>query len=122
MGFLTWIGNFLTGGILQRSLDSVDKWVDSQTDREKIKGDIIIEHYRTRADWMRSGGFWLMLIFAVPLAFWFGAVCVYSVFWCAGCAYPQTWTIAALPAPIDQWAGGIIVSIFGVLGVSSFRR
>ena len=102
MGFLTWIGNFLTGGILQRSLDSVDKWVDSQTDREKIKGDIIIEHYRTRADWMRSGGFWLMLIFAVPLAFWFGAVCVYSVFWCAGCAYPQTWTIAALPAPIDQ--------------------
>ena len=69
-----------------------------------------------------AGGFWLMLIFAVPLACWFGAVIVYSIFWCAGCAYPQDWTIAALPPPLDDWAGGIIVSIFGVVGVSRLRR
>lgn len=70
----------------------------------------------TRPDFMRAGGFWLMLLFAVPLAFWFSAVVVYSVLWCQGCAYPQAWSIAALPAPLSEWAGVIIVSIFGVVG------
>lgn len=113
--------SFLTGGVLDRVLSTVDKRIAAETDREKIKGDLIIEHYRQRADWMRAGGVWLMLLFAVPLAFWWAAVLVYSVLWCAGCAYPQSWTIAALPPPLDAWAGGIIVSIFGVIGVSRLR-
>jgi len=114
--------NFFSGGILDRVLDTVDNKITASTDREKIKADIIKEHYKTKSEWMRAGGFWLMLAFAAPLAFWFGSVVVYSVFWCGGCAYPQTWTIAALPAPLDQWAGMIIISIFGVVGVSRFRR
>ncbi len=113
---------FLTGGFLNRVLDTVDRKIAAETDREKIKSDIVIEHYRNRADWMRSGGFVLCLIFAVPLGFWFASVCVYSVFWCADCAYPKDWTIAALPPPLDQWAAGIIISIFGVIGVSRFRK
>ena len=113
--------NFLGGGILDRALDTVDRKIAAETDREKIKGDIVREHYRNRADWMRSGGFVLSLLFAVPLALWFGAVVLYSILWCQGCAYPQDWSIAALPAPLDDWAGGIIISIFGVIGVSRFR-
>lgn len=116
-----WLLKLLGGGFLDRVLDTVDRRVDAQTDREKIKGDIIREAFRTRADWMRSGGFILCLLFAVPLAFWFAAVIVYSVFWCAGCAFPQDWTIAALPPPLDDWAAGIVISIFGVVGVSRFR-
>ncbi len=113
---------WLTGGALDRVLATVDRSIDAQTDREAVKAEIIREAYRTQADRMRAGGFWLMLIFALPLAFWWAAVLVYSVFWCAGCAFPASWTIAALPAPLDQWAGAIVVSIFGVLGVSQFRR
>ena len=113
---------FLTGGILGRVLETVDRRIEADTDREKIKGEIIKEHYRTRADWMRSGGFWLMLIFAVPLAFWWAAVIIYSVLWCQGCAWPQEWSIAALPPPLDEWAGIVVVSIFGVLGVDRMRR
>lgn len=122
MGLLRALLGWLTGGILDRVLDTVDRRVEAQTDREKIKGDIIKEHYRSRADFMRAGGFWLMLIFAAPLAFWWAAVIVYSVFWCAGCAWPQDWSIAALPRPLDEWAGIIVVSIFGVLGVDRLRR
>jgi hypothetical protein len=114
--------SFLTGGLLDRVLSTVDKRIAAETDREKIKADLIREHYRTRADFMRSGGFWLMLIFAVPLAFWWAAVLIYSVLWCAGCAYPQGWTIAALAPPLDQWAGAIIVSIFGVIGLNRFSK
>lgn len=113
---------WLTGGALDRVLRTVDNRIAAETDREKLKADLIAEHYRTRADYMRAGGFWLMAMFAAPLAFWWAAVLLYSVFWCAGCAYPQPWSVAALPPPLDEWAGAIIISIFGVIGVTSFRR
>lgn len=112
----------LGSGVLDRVLDTVDQKVQSETDREKIKGDILREHLRSRAGWMRAGGFWLMVLFAAPLAFWFGAVVLYSVFWCQGCPYPKDWTIAALPPPLDEWAGIIIISIFGVIGVTGLRK
>lgn len=113
---------WLTGGVLDRVLSTVDRKIQLQGDREKIKADLIMEHYRTRADYMRAGGFWLMLLFALPLGIWHGAVVVYSILWCAGCAFPQTWTIAALPDPLGEWAWLMIVSIFGVIGVSNLRK
>lgn len=112
----------LTGGALDRVLDTVDRRIAAETDKEAVKAEIIKAHYATSADRMRAGGFWLMLIFAVPLAIWWGAVIIYSILWCQGCAYPQDWTIAALPPPLDDWAGGIVVSIFGVIGVTQIRR
>lgn len=113
---------WLTGGFLDRVLDTVDRRIEAETDREALRAEIIREHFRTRADWMRAGGFWLMVLFAAPLAVWWAAVIVYSILWCAGCAYPQDWTIAALPAPLDEWAGLIVMAIFGVIGVSQIRR
>ena len=122
MGFLLTIFKWFSSGPLDRILDTVDKKVAAETDREAIKGDIIKSFYANRASYMAAGGFWLMMLFAAPLAFWFASVVVYSVFWCAGCVYPQTWTIAALPAPLDDWAGGMIISIFGVIGVSRLKK
>lgn len=113
---------WLSGGVIGRVFDTIDAKIKSQTERDTLKAGIIKEHYRARGDYMRAGGFWLMMLFAVPLAAWFGAVVVYSVFWCSACAYPMPWTIAALPAPLDAWAGGIIVSIFGVVGLDRFKR
>lgn len=112
----------LSGGLLDRVLRTVDAKIAAETDRTKIKGDIIIEHYRSRADWMRAGGFWLMMLYAVPLSVWWSMVIYDSAFGCADCIWPNDWTVAALPAPLDDWAGGIIISIFGVIGVSRFRK
>jgi len=117
----SWLTKFLGGGLVDRVLDTVDKRIDTEVNRDKIKGDILKTYLQTRSDWMRSGGFVLMLLFALPLAFWFASVVVYSIFWCAGCMFPQEWTVAALPAPLDEWAGIIIVSIFGVVGLSRFK-
>lgn len=118
---MNWLLRILGGNVLDRVLSTVDRHIEAQTDREKIKADLLAEHLRTRSDWMRSGGFWLMLIFALPLAAWWASVILYSILWCARCAYPQTWSIAALPAPLDEWAGLIVISIFGVVGVSRLR-
>lgn len=113
---------WLTGGALDRVLDTVDRRIAADTDKEAVKAEIIKAHYATAADRMRAGLFWLMLLFAAPLSFWWAAVLAYSVLWCRGCAFPQPWTIAALPAPLDEWAGLIVVSIFGVVGISNLRR
>ncbi len=109
-------------GPLGRAFDLAEKRIESQTDREKLKADLIKSHMEHRAGFMQAGGFVLMLLFAVPLAFWFASVCIYSVFWCANCIYPQTWTIAALPSPLDQWAAQIVIAIFGVAGLTRFAR
>ena len=113
---------WITSGALDRVLDTVDRKVAAETDKEAIKGEIIKAHYASRAGWMKAGGFILMLLFAIPLAVHFAAVIAYSILWCAGCAYPRDWTIAALPAPLDEWSGVIIVSIFGVVGVTALRK
>lgn len=116
------LANLFGPGLLDRVLDTVDHKIKSDVDKDKIKADIIKVHLETRPDFMRAGGLWLMLMFALPLAFWHGAVAVYSVFWCAGCAYPQDWTIAALPSPLDEWAGLMIISIFSVVGADRLLR
>lgn len=119
---LRFLARIFTSGALDRVLDTVDKRIEVEGNRDKIKGDLLRQFQRERGDFMRAGGFVLMLLFAVPLAAWFSAVVVYSIFWCANCAFPKAWTIAALPAPLDQWAGAIVVSIFGVVGLDRFRR
>lgn len=113
-----WLVRLFTGDTFGKISGAVDKYLSVQADKDKVKGEIIAEHYRTRPSFMQAGGFWLMLVFALPLAFWWAAVLFYSVFWCMRCAYPQTWSIAALPAPLDEWAGLIIIAIFGVIGVT----
>jgi len=119
---LAFLAKLLGGGLIDRVLDTVDRRIENEANRDKIKGDLLKTHMESREGFMRAGGSLLMLLFAVPLAFWFSAVVVYSVFWCAGCAYPQEWTIAALPSPLDEWAGLIIIAIFGVVGFTRFKR
>ena len=63
-----------------------------------------------------------MMLFAAPLALWFCSVVVYSVFWHQNGPFPQDWDIAALPQPLDTWAGWIITFIFGVGGYMQGRN
>lgn len=119
---LTTILNWLTKGAMDRALGTVDKYIDSQTDRERIKADMVQSYYTNRASFMQSGGFWLMLLFAVPVAVWFGAVTLYNLLWCARCVYPQTWSIAAYPPPLDEWAGWIVIACIGGAGAFAFKK
>jgi hypothetical protein len=118
----TWILSWLSGGALDRILDTVDKRVQAESDKEKIKGDVIRAHMASRSSWMAAGGFWLLLGWSLTALLHYASVTLYSILWCQGCAYPQDWTIAKLPAPMDEWQGWIVLASIGGLGLFQLRK
>lgn len=83
---------------------------------EIIKAEL--ESQRVAAEVRKAtAGQWEMrlIVFAAgfPAAAHFACVCLVS-------AFPGTfpgWTVHALPAPMDQWQGSIILSLFGLSAV-----
>lgn len=114
---------WLTGGTLDRILSSVDNKIDNETTREAVKADLVADYMKAQVAILAGRGWWFPLFFIAPLGMWFASVCVYSMLFCARCAFPQSWSIAALPAPLDEWSGMIIGSLFvGKLGQELVAR
>lgn len=113
---------FILKGPLGRVLDTVDKRIEAQNDRERIKAEVIKKHMETQSSWLQSGGLWLMLLAGGGAVFHSTAVFVYSVFWCATCAFPQTWSIAALPPVYAEVQWIVTLAWLGVIGVMSIWR
>lgn len=113
---------WLTSGFLDRALGSVDKYVQSTTDKERIKADVVQSYYGNRAAWMQAGGFWLLLLFAIPTGVHYASVVIYSILWCRDCAYPVSWTIAALPGDMKEWEGWIVLACIGGAGAFAWKR
>ena len=103
---------WLTGGTLDRILKTVDHRIDNETEREKVKTQAVEAYVNAQVSIANSRQWWFPLFFLIPAGLWFAAVCIYSVLWCRGCAFPQEWSIAALPAPLDEWMGWIVGSLF----------
>jgi hypothetical protein len=103
---------WLTGSTLDRILTTVDSKFDNDTERERIRSEVITEYTKAQVALLSGRGWWFPLLFLGPLGFWFAAVCLYSVLWCAGCVYPQPWTVADLPSTLKDWAGAMIGSVF----------
>lgn len=118
---LSLLGMFFKGP-LSRILDTVDKRVEAQNDKERIKADVIMKHMETRGSWLQSGGLWLMLLAGGGAVFHSTAIFVYSVFWCSTCVFPQTWSIAALPPVYAEMQWYVTLAWLGVIGVMSVWR
>lgn len=113
---------WLTSGALDRALGSVDTYIESTTDKERIKAEVVQSFYVSRSSFMQAGGFVLMLLFAVPTAIKYGMINLYDVLWCKGCMFPQSWTIAAYQPPFDEWAGWVVIACLGGAGAFAFKR
>lgn len=109
--FLTLI-KWLTSGPLDRILTTVDRKMDNETERERVKAKAVETYIDAQTRVLTGRGWWFPLFFIAPLGVWFASVCIYSILFCTRCAYPQAWSVAALPAPLDEWAGIIIGSLF----------
>jgi hypothetical protein len=101
--------SWLTGGTLDRILDSVDHRLDNETERARIKAELVRTHTQAQASLLANRTWWFQLFFVLPLGIWFSAVVADSIF-------QFTWNVAALPPPLDQWAGWIVSALFLVDG------
>ncbi|TPW26346.1 hypothetical protein FJU08_22425 [Martelella alba] len=131
---LTLLVKIGAGGILDKAVVLLESRAATATDQKKIEADLtaeylkqVIEETRTLADLnakkLAVPWFWIFAaLFLVPLAIWWAAICLYNMLWCPDCVYAQAWTIAAFPAPLDQWAGNMIQWVFYIgSGVAGLR-
>lgn len=115
--------SWLTSGPLDRILTSIDKHTDATTDREKIRSDAVASYVQAQVSIANSRQWWFPILFLVPAGLWFAAVCLYSILFCRLCAFPQAWSIAALPEPLNTWMGWIVSSLFiGKVGDALIAR
>lgn len=101
--------SLITGGTLDKILDTIDRKMDDGVKKEEIKADVTKTWISAQASLLVGRTWWFQLFFVIPLGFWWTAVIVDSVF---GFEH----NIAALPNPLDEWAGWIITALFMVDG------
>ena len=118
MRLINFLLKIFTSATIDRVLDSIDKRTDAGVERERLRTEAI-------NTWLRNRNilpWWLDAFFIVPLGIWWASILLYNIFWHNMGLFPQTWNIAALPPPLDIWAGWIVASRFGVGGLSILLR
>lgn len=106
---LKWVGGLFTGGTLDSILSTIDKGMSDEVEKEKVKAEVTKKWIDRQADLLVGRTWWFQLFFVIPLGLWWTAVILDSIF---GWAH----NIAALPAPLDEWAAWIISALFIVDG------
>ncbi len=112
MGVLAAVLSWLASGPLDRIFKTIDTSIDNETRRQEIKTDAVKAYLSAQVSVLTGRGWWFPLLFLAPAGFWFASVCLYSVFFCQRCVWPQAWSIASLPPPLDEWMGVIVGSLF----------
>jgi hypothetical protein len=84
------------------------------------EADVVQAYYENRTPWMQSGGFWLLLMFAVPTGLWYVAVVMDSLPYVRDLFGDQQ--VHALPPPLDEWAGWIVLACIGGAGSFAWKR
>jgi len=124
---ITTLLKWLSGGVLDRVLDHLERRAASDSERERLRAETAqvfvhaeIESRRAARDIViAEQGWWVTALirpaFAYPLAVYYAAVIADSLF-------HFDWNVAALPAPIDEWSGWIITAYFLVRGFEKTAR
>jgi hypothetical protein len=107
----------LLWGLVELALNKYSDYKVKQTNDSLEKEKIRAQTEQSKDKWKAviltsTGAWWFQLFFIVPLALWFASVVIYSIFWCQACAFPQPWSIARLPDPLNDWAAAIIGFLF----------
>lgn len=107
--FKTLFGAF-TGGGLEKILDVIEHKMDDSTRKEEIKAEVTKTWINAQANLMVGRTWWFQLLFLVPLGIWWTAVIADSVL------QIDSWSVAALPSPLNDWAASMIGAVFLIDG------
>lgn len=110
LSFLPTVLGWLTGGSLNKILQTIEKTIDNQQTRDQLQADVTKTWINAQANLLVGRTWWFQLFFVVPLGFWWSAVIIDSVF-----QFPN-WNVATLPPPLDNWAAWIVSALFLVDG------
>ena len=105
-----WLLSLITGGSLEKILDVIENKMDNETKKEEIKAEVTKTWINAQANLLVGRTWWFQLFFVVPLGAWWTAVIIDSIFQIQG------WDVAALPMPLDEWAGWMLSSVFLIDG------
>ena len=110
-----WLGLF--GSVASKLADAYKARDNAKTDADRMAADVQIEALRGRLASKDNPGLqWAVAIVAVAMALHIAAVVLVSMIPALG------WTIHALPHPMNEWQGSIILSMFGLAAVGRFFR
>ncbi|MEP7454313.1 hypothetical protein [Phyllobacterium sp. SB3] len=116
LGALKLILGWFTGGTLSSILSTIDKHMQNKVTSEEVKADVTKTYVEAQARLLVGRTWWFQLFFVIPLGLWWTSVIIDSIFihsdW-------YTHSTAALPAPLDTWAGWIISALFVVDGTKA---
>lgn len=101
-----------TGGSLDKILETIDRRMDSDVEKDRIKAEVTKTYVNAQANLLVGRTWWFQLFFVIPLGFWWTAVIADSVFMFEA-------DVAALPSPLDDWAALIIGALFVVDGTKA---
>ncbi|MER8641008.1 hypothetical protein [Mesorhizobium sp. M1252] len=108
--FAKWALGLITGGSLDRILDTIDHKMDDGTKKEEIKAEVTKTYVNAQANLMVGRTWWFQLFFVIPMAVHWSALNWVSTF-------PQYgWVVHPLPSPFDEYEGWIISALFLVDG------
>ena len=125
---MTWLLSqllsILSSGMVDKAVAYLERKAALEADEAKVRATVTIETIRAAVEDTRimaglesrkldSWLFWVFLsVFVLPLGFWWTAVILDSVFL-------FEWDVAALPRPLDEWAGRIIGWLFFAGGAAA---
>ena len=127
-GIIAFLVKLGFGGVVEKALDHMERRAELENDRERLRSETTValareavKEARIMADYNKAKlafpWFWVFAgLFIVPLALWWSAVILDSVFGFA-------WSVADLPTPqMQEWAGDMIRWLFYVgSGVGALR-
>lgn len=117
-----WITRILGGGIAEKLLRAYEVRENAKSDADRLAAESTIRALEiAQANRLATsdnlGVRWAIGIVALALCGHVAAVVIASTFPSLG------WTVHALPVPMNQWQGTIILSLFGLSAVAKvFRR
>ncbi len=112
-----WLVKIVTGSVLKQADKWIDRYIKFKNSKEKLRVDIAKQYFEAELRsrelaqqqlqlehgwWVTR---WIRPTFVYPLAFWWIAVILDSIFHFG-------WEISKLPDPLYEWSGWIVGAYF----------